>query len=262
MLEPGEKFCKLCGTPAPAEEPQTANSMVPPAGVTLANSESNNMGVDALVQPQPVAPQAPATGTMGVIDLMNPTPQAPVQPVQPQAPVMPQVQPQPVVAPVQPAAPMGGPVPPAPVNPMPNMQPVGAPQKKSSMGIIIVVALVAVVAVLAVVFLTKDKKTGDDPASNSNSNQPEVITPTSATTKVKFNGFVYDVSDEYKYEIKDSSLYIGDLNNTWVARVDTATASYDTLKAQRASIKTNLARYGYTVSNPDVKQYGGLEYIT
>ena len=257
MLEPGEKFCKLCGTPAPSDAPQAANSMVPPTGVTLANSESNNMGVDALVQPQPApTPVQPAAPEV---------PAAPAAPVEPMAaPAQPMGQPvQPMAAPVQPVAPAVQPATPmqqpmaAPMGQPMMQQPAG--QKKSSIGIIIVVALIAVVAVLAVIFLTKDKKTGDNPGDNSNSN--EVVT-TSATTKVKFNGFVYEVTDEYLYEIKDGSLYISDLQGTWAARIDMANASYDTVKAQRAQLRTNIAKYGYTVGQPEVKSYNGLEYVT
>ena len=229
MLEPGEKFCKKCGTPV--SEPQATTGMVPPAGIAMPNPETNNMGMGQQAPVQPVQQVAPAQPMMGG--------QAPMQPqYQQPAPMQPQYQ-----------------------QPAPMQQQFGAPQKKNSMGIIIIVAVVAVVAIVAVIFLTKNKDSGngggDTPASNGG-DQPVVTTN---TTKVKYNGFVFDVSDDFEYEVSGNNFIIGDKGGTWAAKIELVSVPYDKIKSQKATVRSNFTKQGVKSSEGTVKSYGGLEFV-
>lgn len=160
-------------------------------------------------------------------------------------PTQPMMNNQPMNQPVQqmgPVSPMG--------QPMMNNQP-----KKNNNGLIIaVVAIIAVVVIVCAVVLTKDDSSD---SSNNNNNGTSVAV---STTKVKYNGYIFNVPSDYMYTISNDTLIVGD-NTTWQAEILVSNTSYDQIKANRTRLN-GFSSNGITYNNVQTKTYNGTEWIT
>ena len=264
-LEPGEKFCKLCGTPTPDEAPQKETNMDIQMGedFTLADSVSNDMGVDALVKPQPMQPimppvrEEPPASTPTVEDLMAPQPmeqqtEVPTPVVEPtpepvaepepthvvEATTVVESTPNPVVPPVEPVKPIESPKEPK--------------SKSNPLGGLIVVLLLLIIGMLVFQIISNSKQVEEEPKCE----EKEV-----KETKVKYNGFVFNITGDYTYEINNNALYIRDLDNKWVSVVAITPVPYENIKAGRGTVQTNIQKLGYTLSLPEAKTYNSMEFV-
>lgn len=133
--------------------------------------------------------------------------------------------------------------------------------KKSNNGLIIaIVAIVAVALIFTVYLLTSNRNEGNN-NSNKNSNSSVPVTPVSSTTKVKYSGFVFEVPDDYLYEIENNGFVITD-DKTWVANIKVGTGSYDTIKMNKSRLKASVESKGYQATEAVVKDYNGFELVT
>ena len=244
-LEPGEKFCKLCGTPAPDEVPPKETNMVIQMGedFTLADSVGNDMGVDALVKPQPMQPimppvreEPPAPPAPTVEDLMAPQPM--------EHPVEETPKPEPVVTPI-----------PEPVI-EPEVKPVEPPKeektKKNPLGVVIVLLLLVIIGILVFQIINNSKPVEQEPKCE----EVEV-----KETKVKYNGFVFTINGDYTYEVNNGTLYVRHPENKWAAVIAITPVSYNAINAGRAAIQANYQKLGYTVNLPEAKTFNSMEFV-
>lgn len=218
--------CKNCGTPIVPGEMFCKNCG---ANLNVDNAANNNSMATPVAAQSVVQTQQPVTPT----------------------PVMPQ------------PAPMM-----QPNNQFQQLMPVVQPNK-SNKGIIVlvVVIIVAVLAICGVLLITKGKNNGNH---NSNSNSSSNSNPTSntpvepvstQTSKVRFEGFEFNIPTDYLFEIQTSALYVSD-NMTWASTLEVIDGAYSTIKVRKDQIKLNMEKAGYQASTPVVKNYGGAEWIT
>ena len=154
--------------------------------------------------------------------------------------------------------------------PMNNYQPPIQPQynqyqpqfnKKSNNGLIIAVVAIVAIALIFMVYLLTSKKPLNSNSSNENSNSSVTVTPISSTTKVKYSGFVFEVPDDYLYEIESNGFVITD-DKTWAANIKVGTGSYDKIKLNKSQLKKAAENYGYQSTEAIVKDYNGFELVT
>lgn len=133
------------------------------------------------------------------------------------------------------------------------------PKKTNNVLIIIVVAIIAISLVIITWLLTSDGIGNNN--SNRNSNDPVPVTPVVNTTKVKYSGFVFEVPDEYLYEIDSNGFVITD-DKTWAANVKVGNGSFDKLKMNKSQMKSLVESRGLQATDAVIKDYNGLELVT
>lgn len=241
-IVPGEKFCRGCGTPVQEE----SNNIVPPTvtnfgGVQTPVQPTMDQLMSQPTQPTP-SPVAPAP-TFGAQPTMNqPTMNQPVmsQSVMSQPTINNQLGAQPATQ--------------QPIMGQPTMK----EPKNNNKLIIIIVAVIALAAIIicAVFFMKDDKETPKDDPKNT-----PPVEEVATTVKVKNDGFVFSIPEDYTYEISGGSLVVTDEYN-WAFQLEVLDGRYDTIKANRMNIKTNFAKAGYVATNPELKTVNGVEWIT
>lgn len=147
-----------------------------------------------------------------------------------------------------------------PIQPQYNQYQPQMPKKSNNGLIIAIVAIVAVALIVAVYLLTSNRTTSDN-ESNRNSNGSIPVTPVSSTTKVKYSGFVFEVPDEYLYEIENNRFIITD-DKTWASSIAIGTGSYDTIKMNKSRLKAAVESKGLHATEAVVKDYNGVELVT
>jgi len=171
LLEPTDKFCKICGEPVatepvtntiPVTNPVPTPTPTEPSGIT---QPTENV-IPQPVQPTPVVPEPAAT--FNPVPPVAPAPAAP-EPLNPVPPVEPMAEP---VAPPQPInpAPMG-PTPSAPVeHPNISTSEPAAPEKKKGSPVLVVLLLLALIAVISyiVIYFTHPFDKNNGPTDDNN----------------------------------------------------------------------------------------------
>lgn len=240
-LGPNEVFCKECGT-----------------------------SVDTLVP-----------GTPGITPSANQQ-QAPVTPVTPVAPVA-----TPVAAPVTPTgvpsmpSPMMGQsvgnasVPPvSQMSGVPMQQPPVKEKKGGSKFIVAIVAILAIAVVAAVLYFTvfnkkEDKKpesnsnttsqSNTNSANNSNTNSNSNVVQNN-TFSINHGGYTFKIPLQYKTQVQGENLVITDDVN-WAVAVQPLATSYESLLAQKETLKQNLISSGYTNVTDTEETVNGKSYF-
>lgn len=133
--------------------------------------------------------------------------------------------------------------------------------KKSNNGLIIAIVAIVAVALIFTVYLLTSNRNENNNNSNKNSNSSVPVTPVSSTTKVKYSGFVFEVPDDYLYEIENNGFVITD-DKTWAANIKVGTGSYDAIKLNKSQLKTTVESKGYQATEAVVKDYNGFELVT
>lgn len=132
--------------------------------------------------------------------------------------------------------------------------------KKSNNGLIIAVVAILAVSLIIITWLLTSNRTSNN-TSNSNSNGTVPVTPVASTTKVKYSGFVFEVPDEYLYEIESNGFVITD-DKTWAANIKVGTGDFDKLKMNKAQMKSIVESRGFQATDAVIKNYNGLELVT
>ncbi|MEE3343006.1 MAG: zinc ribbon domain-containing protein [Bacilli bacterium] len=125
----------------------------------------------------------------------------------------------------------------------------------------IVIGVVAVVVVLAGVFLfTKIGGKGD----SSNGGSGTVATTVSSKAyKVDFQGFTFDVPDNYIYQFEGDSLVIGDEADSWAVTIQLLEGSYAKAMSNKGKLKSAIesSSPGTNSSEAKVGTFGGTEFL-
>ncbi len=130
--------------------------------------------------------------------------------------------------------------------------------KKGNNGLIIAVVTIVALSLITITWLLTSNKTTNN---NSNSNSSVPVTPVSSTTKVKYSGFVFEVPDDYLYEIDNNGFIITD-DTTWAASIKVGSGSYDKLKMNKSRLKATVESHGLQSTEAMVKDYKGMELIS
>lgn len=246
-LGPNEVFCKECGTSVDTLVPGTP-------GITPSASQ----------QQTPVTPVTPVS------------PVATPASVPTAAPVAPNG------VPSMPSPMMGQPVGNAPVPPVsqmagaPMQQPPVKEKKGGSKFIVAIVAILAIVVVAAVLYFTVfNKKEDKNPASNSNTTSQSNTNTNSAsnsntnsnsnvahnsTFSINHGGYTFKIPLQYKTQVQGENLVITDDVN-WAVAVQPLAAPYESLVAQKETLKQNLISSGYTNVTDSEETVNGKSYF-
>ncbi|MBR2247505.1 MAG: zinc ribbon domain-containing protein [Bacilli bacterium] len=142
-----------------------------------------------------------------------------------------------------------------------NMQPMNnMPQKKSSTGFIIIVAiLVVIIATLGgILFMTLNK---DKETTSTTENDNTTVEQTSTDETFTNGGLTFKKVDGYYYSDAGSDVTkIMDDAGTFYAEVGVGAYPYDKVKESKDAVKEELAKQ-VTVTGSDVKTFGSREYI-
>ena len=129
---------------------------------------------------------------------------------------------------------------------------------------VIVVIIIAVIAVIAIMKFNGKNNNTDVPNSGNSTNAPTGTPTTNVTSsyKVSFMKFTFTIPDTMDYEIDDDTLFIGDLDGTWMIQLTIFSGNFSVLKGNRYAVQTGFLSEGVTASTPEVKTLGGHEYLT
>lgn len=120
---------------------------------------------------------------------------------------------------------------------------------KNEVIILVSVLALILIVVLGFIFVPKLLK----------NNNNEVV---SSGYKINFDEFTFNISDDLTYSINDNKLAIADNNSTWKIEMAIVEASYNQLKENMSQLQNYFQKSGFVSKPAEIKNLGGVEYIT
>lgn len=86
------------------------------------------------------------------------------------------------------------------------------------------------------------------------------VSKVSSTYQVEFNGFTFDIPNEYVYNAKSNCFVLNNKSDTWAVRFEVVTGQYKVFVANRTKVKEIIENQGYVINNSQEKTLGGVTH--
>lgn len=132
----------------------------------------------------------------------------------------------------------------------------------SKLTIVLVIVIVVLVGVVGYFLFTKDKAPSNNNGNGGNNNEPATPAANKVQTyKFNYNGYTFEVPNNYLYMSGEDSFAITDEAQSFVFTVEFLDRSYNVIKQNRATLRNNI-NVSFTLKNDGFKTYDGKEYLT
>ncbi len=128
--------------------------------------------------------------------------------------------------------------------------------------IVLVIVIVVLVGVVGYFLFTKDKAPSNNNGNGGNTNEPATPAANKVQTyKFNYNGYTFEVPNEYLYVTADDCFVITDEAQSFAFTVEILDKSYSLVKQYRSNLKSGMTAK-YTLKNDGFKTYDNKEYMT